>query len=78
MRATINLKRGEEIFSSYTYALWPTIIRRDYLKESKYFDCKCKRCSDPTELGSHMSTLKCMKCDNGVIISSAPLGKSKQ
>ena len=26
--------------------------------------CKCKRCEDPTELGSYMSALKCPKCDN--------------
>ena len=25
--------------------------------------CKCKRCEDPTELGSYMSALKCTKCD---------------
>ena len=26
--------------------------------------CKCKRCEDPTELGSYMSALRCPKCDN--------------
>ena len=31
---------------------------RDYL-----LICKCKRCRDPTELGSYMSALKCPKCD---------------
>ena len=33
--------------------------RRKKLREKWFFDCLCKRCSDPTELGSHVSTLKC-------------------
>lgn len=76
VRATTNIKSGDELFSSYTYSLWPTIIRRSCLKETKYFDCNCPRCSDPTELGTHMGTLKCTKCDNGIIMSTDPLGKS--
>ncbi|KRT82251.1 SET domain-containing protein, partial [Oryctes borbonicus] len=74
-RATVPLKKGEELFASYTYSLWPTMIRREYLREGKYFECNCPRCSDPTELGTHMSTLKCTKnlCDNGVIYSTNPL-----
>ncbi|KAJ8931831.1 hypothetical protein NQ314_015228, partial [Rhamnusium bicolor] len=62
-----------EDFSSYTYSLWPTLVRREFLRESKFFECTCKRCSDKTELGTHSSTLKCNKCDNGVIISTDPL-----
>ncbi|KAJ8953591.1 hypothetical protein NQ318_003014 [Aromia moschata] len=62
-----------EDFSSYTYSLWPTLVRREFLKESKFFDCRCERCSDKTELGTHNSTLKCNKCDNGVIMSTDPL-----
>ena len=26
--------------------------------------CKCRRCEDPSELGSYMSALKCPKCDD--------------
>lgn len=36
--------------------------RRHLLKEGKYFDCKCERCEDPTELGSHMSSFMCARC----------------
>ena len=28
----------------------------------RYFDCACKRCLDPTELGTHLNTLLCQKC----------------
>lgn len=77
LRAALPLKKGEELFASYTYSMWPTMIRREYLREGKYFECNCARCSDPTELGTHMSTLKCTKnlCDNGVILSTNSLGK---
>ena len=30
-----------------------------------YFDCCCARCSDTTELGSHMSSLVCGRCRQG-------------
>lgn len=76
MRAAIDIKKEGELFSSYTYSLWPTLIRREFLRESKYFDCTCARCSDATELETHCSSLKCQKCDNGIIISTAPLGKN--
>ena len=26
------------------------------------FSCSCSRCSDPTELGAHSSTLNCRQC----------------
>jgi hypothetical protein len=32
------------------------------LKETKFFDCCCPRCCDPTELGSHLSSLACPRC----------------
>ncbi|CAH0563390.1 unnamed protein product [Brassicogethes aeneus] len=73
VRSATDVKKGEELYSSYTYSLWPTIVRREYLRESKFFDCTCPRCSDKTELGTHMGTLKCQKCDNGVIMSTNPL-----
>ncbi|XP_060522635.1 SET domain-containing protein SmydA-8 [Cylas formicarius] len=73
VRAAIDIPKDGELFSSYTYSLWPTLIRREFLRESKFFECTCPRCSDKTELGTHMSSLKCQKCDNGVILSVNPL-----
>lgn len=75
VRAAVEIPEGGELYSSYTYSLWPTLVRREFLKESKYFDCRCERCSDPFELKTYMSTLKCTKCDNGVIKSTDPLGE---
>ncbi|XP_034834542.1 SET domain-containing protein SmydA-8 [Maniola hyperantus] len=73
IRAAIPIKTGELLHMSYTHVLSPTIVRREHLLESKFFSCDCRRCADPTELGTHLSTLKCTKCDNGVILSSNPL-----
>lgn len=30
--------------------------------QTKFFDCMCNRCKDPTELGTHLSSLVCPKC----------------
>lgn len=73
VRAAVPIKKGEILHLCYTYVLYPTTYRREFLKESKFFDCDCKRCSDPKELGTNMSTLKCNKCDPGVILSTDPL-----
>lgn len=32
----------------------------------KYFVCKCSRCEDPTELGTHLSSVNCTGCDDGL------------
>lgn len=74
VRAAVDVKKGDELYSSYTYSLWPTLVRREYLKESKHFDCSCARCSDKAELETHCGSLKCQRCDNGVILSTDPLG----
>lgn len=74
LRTTVGVSKGGELFSSYTSSLQPTIVRREKLRQHKYFECKCARCTDPTELGTHLGTLKCTKCDNGIIISTNPLG----
>nr|CAI5861452.1 unnamed protein product [Callosobruchus analis] len=73
VRAAIDVSKGSQLHSSYTYSLWPTLVRREFLREGKYFDCTCERCSDKTELGTHCGSLKCQRCDNGVIISTCPL-----
>lgn len=75
VRAAVPIKNGETLHISYTHVLSPTLLRREHLLESKFFNCMCPRCADPTELGTHLSTLKCNKCDNGVILSTNPLGE---
>lgn len=73
LRTTVKIEKGSEIYTTYTHTKYPTLLRRDFLKYSKFFDCSCPRCSDPTELGTHMSSMKCNKCDPGLILSSDPL-----
>ena len=63
VRAVRLIKKGEEICDTYTTTLTNTIYRRKSLKSSKYFDCFCARCSDPTEFGTHFSTLLCRVAD---------------
>lgn len=36
--------------------------------KGKYFECDCRRCIDPTELGTHLSSLKCPSCATGYTV----------
>ncbi|XP_031841457.1 SET domain-containing protein SmydA-8 [Nomia melanderi] len=69
LRTTVRIPPGGELYGSYTHSLLPTMLRREHLLEGKHFACACQRCADPTELGTHMSSLKCNKCDNGIVLS---------
>lgn len=77
LRTSTKIPKGGELYGSYTPSLLPTMLRREHLLESKHFSCACNRCSDPTELGTHMSSLKCSKCDNGIVVPLDSLGKHK-
>lgn len=46
--------------------------RREHLRVGKYFDCSCKRCKDPTELGTYLSSLKCNSCRKGIFVRENP------
>ncbi|XP_058461629.1 SET domain-containing protein SmydA-8 isoform X2 [Malaya genurostris] len=63
-KAGKTIKRGEHLCTTYTHSLWGTQQRRDHLKSNKYFACSCLRCSDPTELGTYLSALRCMGVDD--------------
>ncbi|XP_060523200.1 uncharacterized protein LOC132700097 [Cylas formicarius] len=60
VKASVPISKGDHISTMYTHTLWGTQARREHLKETKYFTCKCRRCGDPTELGSYLSALKCI------------------
>ncbi|KYN08068.1 Protein msta, isoform B [Cyphomyrmex costatus] len=70
--AVTSIKKGEHLSTMYTHALWSTRARREHLLTTKYFACRCKRCADPTELGTHLGTLNC-PCKNGLILPNDPL-----
>lgn len=69
VRASKLIRKGEQIFNSYTKFLWGTQQRRIHLAYSKNFLCKCERCLDPTELNSYISALKCVRpgCDSTLL-----------
>jgi len=78
--AVIDIKEGEPITTTYTQSFWSTLARRAHLRSVKYFDCTCRRCSDPTELGSFIGAFRCSHCasaDNFLngpkMVSSDPL-----
>ncbi|KAH9632380.1 hypothetical protein HF086_011880 [Spodoptera exigua] len=49
-----------------------TLKRREHIKHSKFFECSCARCRDPTELGTYASAFRCPRCA-GRVLPSAPL-----
>ncbi|KAF7989022.1 hypothetical protein HCN44_007332 [Aphidius gifuensis] len=72
IKAARKIKKGEHLSTTYTHVLWTTKSRREHLLATKYFKCKCKRCEDPTELDTHIGTLKC-PCGPGIILPKNPL-----
>lgn len=68
------IRKGEQIFNSYTKFLWGTNQRRIHLGYSKNFLCKCDRCIDRTEFGSFISAIKCIHPDcDSIMLPVNPL-----
>lgn len=77
VKVVVPISKDDHITTMYSHALWGTQARRQHLKETKYFACKCPRCSDPTELGTYLSAMKCLgdgnnDCD-GIHLPEDPL-----
>lgn len=36
--------------------------------EGKYFHCQCSRCMDPTEMKTHLSSIRCRECEKGMVV----------
>ncbi|KPI99743.1 Protein msta, isoform A [Papilio xuthus] len=72
VRAALPHRPGDLVSLCYAYTLQGTLKRREHLKLSKFFECACKRCADPTELGTYCSAFCCPKCA-GRVLSAAPL-----
>ena len=70
--SSIDIDKNEQILFNYGRALDSTEERRKQLKEFKFFDCQCKRCSDPTELGTFVGALKCQTCSVGAVVPNKP------
>ena len=52
VRARALIPMGMEISVQYLSALYGNSKRRKKIRDEWYFDCVCRRCSDPTERGS--------------------------
>uniref|UniRef100_A0A0K2UG46 Protein msta, isoform Alike [Bombyx mori] n=1 Tax=Lepeophtheirus salmonis TaxID=72036 RepID=A0A0K2UG46_LEPSM len=66
VKAKRRISKGEKITGTYVDVFAPTIVRKKVLKESKLFDCTCKRCSEAQD-GVGGSDLVCPKCQNYVV-----------
>jgi len=75
IRAAVNIKKGEHISINYSDPMWGTASRQLHLMETKYFVCSCLRCSDPTELTTMFSSIRCPQCtaeQGGYLVSTEP------
>ena len=58
VRAVVNIKAGDEITTQYRGPNTGNILRRPDFPTNWMFECGCQRCEDPTELGTHASTVR--------------------
>lgn len=61
-RAAVPIQKREHLYISYTGSMEPLWMRQKYLTEIYKFQCQCKRCTDPTELGTYFSSPRCPDC----------------
>jgi len=73
VRARVHIKAGEELTVQYLSALNGNHRRRQKIREEWYFDCSCRRCSDPTECGSFISAVRCFKDCKGYLLPEESL-----
>ena len=74
--AAVPVKKNAQVKFNYGRALDPTSTRRSMLLENKFFLCNCERCLDPTELGSHTSSLRCAPPCDGAVLPKEPVAES--
>ena len=76
IRAAVHIQKGDNISITYTDPMWGTTNRKLHLRETKFFTCSCIRCTDPSELGTYFSSLKCPSCpiqNQGFLLAKDPL-----
>lgn len=57
-------RAGEEISISYVPFIIGEPLRSHHIQNEWFFNCKCKRCIDPTNNQSFISAIFCKKCQN--------------
>ncbi|XP_022900342.2 SET domain-containing protein SmydA-8 [Onthophagus taurus] len=76
--AGIKIEKGDHLSICYTDPLWGTPNRRHHLNETKFFWCKCLRCSDSSELGTFFSAMKCQNENcKGLVLPKSFLEEEK-
>lgn len=68
VRASCFIPKGADITNNYTNCTLGTQSRQKHLSFTKHFQCSCKRCKDPTELETHVSSVKCRVCKVGLVV----------
>lgn len=76
IRAATFIKKGDRLSINYSDPIWGTATRQIHLKETKHFTCTCRRCKDPTELGTFYSGIKCFGCESGYFLSKNPIERN--
>jgi len=67
-RAAVPIKNKQKMFTCYTGTTEPLWKRQEHLYKNYKFQCRCARCTDPTELGTYFSMPQCGQCSEGYII----------
>lgn len=78
VRSAVPIPKGEKIALCYTEPLWGTINRQRHLSQTKFFQCRCERCKDPSELDTFISGLYCQKCpqNSGILLIENPFDEA--
>jgi len=75
VRATVEIQKGDILTIPYTYQYngLGTHKRQELMQSDDEFVCRCRRCSDPSELSSYTSALVCSKCKVARLLPINPL-----
>ena len=72
-RSVLPIAQGAEITKAYVSSMETTQVRQDRLLNGWYFLCRCLRCCDPLEGLSFTSAVACLKCREGLVLSTNTL-----
>ncbi|XP_018026373.1 SET domain-containing protein SmydA-8 isoform X1 [Hyalella azteca] len=75
VRASTPIPKGTVLSINYTSSMLGTQSRQKHLSFTKLFRCQCKRCLDPTELGTHISSVRCRACKKGLLVPQNPFNQ---
>lgn len=74
VRTAVPVQAKESLNICYTGTTMPLWERQLHLSTMYHFTCDCRRCADPTELGTYFSCPKCPDCKGCYFLPSTWLG----